>query len=265
MKKEVFRTLFHRGFAISTKFQPYIQAASIAPLNRGESRKISLIIGGQICPATMYNQQSPQSHSDILQIRYTDNSKAAQQMRALFPASFNFFESAYAPDINGLRLPDEMREYFILQSTVQPDVFEVIAITQYDLSEIETEIENVSESDFENMIDGNAGYKTSKTMGKFRSINKSIGESLKKIYDYRCQITGEKIGDKYSALVVEAHHIEPFTTSLNNNADNIIILSPTFHRIIHKESPTFVRNNLEFVFPNGVKEKVRLDYHLRAK
>ena len=38
-------------------------------------------------------------------------------------------------------------------------------------------------------------------------------------------MTGEKIGNEYNALVVEAHHIIPFTESLNNDTSNIIILS----------------------------------------
>lgn len=34
-------------------------------------------------------------------------------------------------------------------------------------------------------------------------------------------MTGEKIGDRYAVEVVEAHHIKPFTESLNNDTANI--------------------------------------------
>ena len=52
------------------------------------------------------------------------------------------------------------------------------------------------------------------------------------------------------------------TISMNNDTDNIIILSPSFHRIIHKAKPVFDYENLSFVFPNGVVEKVKLNKHL---
>jgi predicted restriction endonuclease len=82
------------------------------------------------------------------------------------------------------------------------------------------------------------------------------------LYDYRCQMTGEKVGESYSAMVVEAHHIIPFIESLNNDTTNIIILSPSYHRIIHKVKPTFDRKQLAFCFPNGLVEKVKLNKHL---
>lgn len=100
-------------------------------------------------------------------------------------------------------------------------------------------------------------------MTKVRRLDQSISESLKLLYDNRCQITGEKIGEEYGQEVIEAHHIEFFTTSLNNNSDNIIILSPNFHRIIHNNLPVFDRVHLEFQFQNGVVEKIKLDRHLK--
>ena len=76
-------------------------------------------------------------------------------------------------------------------------------------------------------------------------------------------MTGEKVGDEYNALVVEAHHIIPFTESMNNDTSNIIILSPTYHRIIHKAKPHSAHKALAFEFPNGLVEKVTIDKHLR--
>ena len=77
-------------------------------------------------------------------------------------------------------------------------------------------------------------------------------------------MTGEKVGDEYNALVVEAHHIIPFTESMNNDTSNIIILSPSYHRIIHKAHPSWDSKNLEFIFPNGLIEKVKVDNSIFA-
>lgn len=84
------------------------------------------------------------------------------------------------------------------------------------------------------------------------------------LYDYRCQMTGEKVGEPYDTLVVEAHHIIPFTESMNNDTSNIIIISPSYHRIIHKANPVFDRPTLSFHFSNGLVEKIKVDKHLKV-
>lgn len=99
---------------------------------------------------------------------------------------------------------------------------------------------------------------------KIRHIDRSIGDSLKRLYDYRCQMTGEKVGEPYDAFVVEAHHIIPFTESMNNDTSNIIIISPSYHRIIHKAKPVFDRPTLSFHFPNGLVEKIKVNKHLKV-
>ena len=123
----------------------------------------------------------------------------------------------------------------------------------------------MSELDFETFEPRevkSAGIKQVTRLQKVRQLDRSIGDSLKLLYDYRCQMTGEKVGDEHNALVVEAHHIIPFTESMNNDTSNIIILSPSYHRIIHKAKPVFDRPSLSFHFPNGLVERVKIDKHL---
>jgi len=62
--------------------------------------------------------------------------------------------------------------------------------------------------------------------------------------------------------VVEAHHIDYFTRSQNNDSTNIIIISPNYHRIIHKAKPEWDSKTLSFTFPNGLVEKVNINFHL---
>lgn len=79
----------------------------------------------------------------------------------------------------------------------------------------------MSKLDFETFtprFDPNAGIKERTAIQRIRQLDRSIGDSLKLLYDYRCQMTGEKVGDEYNALVVEAHHIIPFTESMNNES-----------------------------------------------
>ena len=74
----------------------------------------------------------------------------------------------------------------------------------------------------------------------------------------------EKIGDEYGDSVVEAHHIDYFTQSQNNDSTNIIIISPNYHRIIHRNNPHFNRNKFQFEFDNGETLKLKLFEHLKG-
>ena len=99
---------------------------------------------------------------------------------------------------------------------------------------------------------------------KYRKIDRSIIRMLKVFYDYRDEISGEKIGEQYGDSVVEAHHIDYFTTSQNNDSTNIIIISPNYHRIIHKNNPFFNRKKFQFEFANGEVLKLKLYEHLKV-
>ena len=124
----------------------------------------------------------------------------------------------------------------------------------------------MSELDFENAFeareDANAGIREISGIRRIRQLDRSIGDSLKRLYDFRCQMTGERIGSEYDVLVVEAHHIVPFTLSMNNDTSNIIIVSPDYHRIIHKAKPVWDCKKLSFKFPNGLQERVKVNKHL---
>lgn len=148
-----------------------------------------------------------------------------------------------------------------------PNVFVADCITAAVKAEVKTDVSTMSElyfETFEPREDKNASIKQVTRLQKIRHIDRSIGDSLKLLYDYRCQMTGEKVGEPYDALVVEAHHIIPFTESMNNDTSNIIIISPSYHRIIHKAKPVFDRPTLSFHFPNGLVEKIKVNKHLKV-
>ena len=91
----------------------------------------------------------------------------------------------------------------------------------------------------------------------FRAWDESIlthGQSK----DVRIMIDGE-----YGDSVVEAHHIDYFTRSQNNDSTNIIIISPNYHRIIHKNNPKFNRKKFQFEFANGEVLRLKLYEHLK--
>lgn len=85
---------------------------------------------------------------------------------------------------------------------------------------------------------------------------------MKLLYNYRCQICRKNIGEEYESQIVEAHHIDYFVHSLNNDSDNQLIVCPNHHSIIHDVNPVFDRKRLIYLFPNGVQEGLVLNQHL---
>ena len=54
------------------------------------------------------------------------------------------------------------------------------------------------------------------------------------------------------------------TRSQNNESTNIIIISPNYHRIIHKNNPHFNRKKFQLEFENGEVLKLKLYEHLKT-
>lgn len=123
----------------------------------------------------------------------------------------------------------------------------------------------ISESELElivNAKDPDATIRVKTSEGKVRAYKTSIIKQLKKLYGGCCQICGKKPFVEFGVDICEAHHIEYFSESQNNDSSNLIILCPDHHRLIHKLNPVFDAEKGEFDYGNGKKEKIKLDYHL---
>ena len=85
---------------------------------------------------------------------------------------------------------------------------------------------------------------------------------MKKLYQYRCQICGATATVMYGVDVSEAHHIDFFTKSANNNPGNIIILCPDHHRIVHKAKAVFNFDMHQFEYENAKVDTLMYNLHL---
>lgn len=132
-------------------------------------------------------------------------------------------------------------------------------------SEIQMLRNRFDESEIEDIInykDDRADNRIHNAVIKERILNRQIITSLKQLYRNRCQICGRTTMDKYGVSIVEAHHIDPFSTSLNNDAINIMILCPNHHRLVHAAKATFDVETLTLHYANGYVEALNLNYHL---
>lgn len=273
-QKQIDRSTLRQGFQIPVEYHYLLKMISGGRPGHGESRNIKVIIDGVEYDAQLKNQGFDRNkyggHAEVVQIRYNEGSDLVKCLREVFSSTWNYVENIknLPENINRkftIRIPEEHREFLALSTTDLPNVFVADCMTTTIKAEIKNEISKQSELDFETLEfseDKNASIKEITRIQKVRLLDRSIGDSLKQMYNYRCQMSGEQIGEPYGAMVVEAHHIIPFTESMNNDTSNIIILSPNYHRIIHRAKPEYDRQKLAFIFPNGLIDKVKLNKYL---
>lgn len=272
-RKEVDWSLLHEGLTIPVRLQVTFRNL-LKDYERGVGRKVTLLVDGQPFEAMLINQNFDREkyarHADMVQIRFTAKSGLPQKLRQLFPASYAYLKKEREQvRKRKVRLPDDSREYFVLYTTARPEVFVVEAITQSELHEANTMLAGLSEEEFERYgdfarRDESASIVTRPQMAKVRKLDRSIGEDLKTLYDFRCQICGENFGKPYGQRIVEVHYIIQFVFSMNNDYDNLMVICPNHHTAIHKTDPIFDRQSLTLSYPNGYHEVLKLDRHFKA-
>lgn len=273
-KKTVDWSLLTEGVAIPLENQVVFGRNMGRFLKMGESRDITLFLNGKSYPAKINSLNLAEKHgrkNDMLQIRYVPNGELANALKIIFEKSYHFFVAKRAvrdpEDRSMIRLPEGSEEYLAIYTTEYEDTYVLETITVDAMDELykiaKSTPEVLMESSFNSDVkDDTAAIFESPLLTKVRKMNRKIGDNLKLLYDYRCQICGSRIGEEYSTHVVEAHHIDYFVTSLNNDAANQLIICPNHHGIIHNTNPTFDRKNKIYLYPNGFTERLKLNRHL---
>lgn len=273
-KKVVDWSLLTDGVAIPLENQVIFGRNMGRFLTRGESRDITLFLDGKSYKAKINSLNFAAKHyrkNDTLQIRYSPNGELASALKTIFAKSYQFLvakRTARDPnDRSIIKLPEEYEEYLAIYTTEYEDAYVLETITQDAIYELHNIVKNKPEVLMESRFnydvkDSGAAIFESPQLVKIRKMNRKIGDNLKLLYSYRCQICGREIGEEYSTHVVEAHHIDYFVTSLNNDADNQLIICPNHHGIIHNTNPTFDRKKKIYLYPNGFTEGLKINMHL---
>jgi len=266
-RKEVDWSALHYGVNIPVTFQDTLSFG----IKRGIDKNIHIIINSVSFEAKLTNINFDKvkypNHKDLLQIRYSTNSKLAQCLRNVFCMSFNLLsieKKRLTNKRNKISLPKENQEYIAIYNTSFCDTLLFDCITSSDISTSQDFARGYAEEEFERIISAVdvANIVGVEKIVKMRKLDRSIGENLKKLYEYKCQICGMPIGIEYGVSVSHIHHIEYFTRSLNNDAANIIVICPNHHSIIHSTNPEFDKVKKGFLYPNGYAELLALNLHL---
>ena len=273
-KKEVDWSLFNYGFAIPLEHQVVFRQIAGRFIQQGESMEVNLYLNGKSYKAKISNNRIDKkfgSHADIVQIRYMKNSDLAQALRGCFQRSFAYISKMKELQEKGSKkhipLPDEFKEYLAVYTTEYDDTYVLETIGALDMEVLRDTVSGQSERTMESQFnfdveDDSVVFREKEQIVKIRKLNKKIGDNLKRLYGYRCQICGRLIGEEYGSHVAEAHHIDYFVKILNNDASNQIIVCPNHHSIIHDVDPTFDRRRLMYIYSNGYEEPLVLNLHL---
>ncbi len=270
-KKEIDWSALNFGLNIPISLQMAFYEALSLRLRRGESQAIKLLLEGVAYPAMLSNlgfdSKKYPARKDIVHIWYTPTSPIAKKLREIFASSFSYLQVEKGRLTNKkkqLVVPADRREYMALYTTPFDDVLAIECITHEEIIEVKETLQGFGEVAVEQLLqaaDIPALIEQQKIV-KVRKLDRSIGESLKALYQHRCQICGQSVGKRYDATVVHTHHIEYFSVSLNNNANNIMVVCPNHHGIIHAAMPCFDRTKKVFTYSNGYVEGLKLNLHL---
>lgn len=273
-KKEVDWSLLVDGFTIPISNQVVFAKTMGKFLGRGEKKNINIILKGITYKARIVNvnfNKTKYKRKDIYQVRYSKGSDLANVLRNIFYKSHQYIleqrNLRLENDRGMIKVPSTEKEYLVLYTTVYEDTYIADVITADDSSFIRESMGSQDELVFENSInyrvtDPTADLVTNEKFVKIRKLDRAIGENLKMLYNYRCQICGKDIGSRYGQEIVEAHHIDYYVSSMNNDADNQLIVCPSHHRVIHSANPVFQRNNKIYKYENGLEEGLLINYHL---
>ena len=270
-KKEVDWSVLNYGINIPVSFQDVFYTNMKFRLKRGESKKIKLIFEQGEYPVMLinqaFNERKYPNHRNILQMRYTPKSEIAKTLRTIFNSSCEYLYKEKALLINKRKqiiVPENIKEYIAVYATPIDDTFLIECITNDEIIEAKKSLQKFTEFEIEQLMTATDSSSIISKIGviKIRKLDNSIADALKTAYKYKCQICGLNIGELYDVSIIHAHHIEYFSVSLNNNADNIMIICPNHHSIIHNTNPIFDRKQKVYIYPNGYREGLALNKHL---
>ena len=272
-KKEIDWSTLMEGFTLPLDNQVIFLRNMENFLQRGQSKIIHFFMNGKTYDAKIVNVNNSveKRKKDAYQIRYPRNGELSQVLQQYFFKSMSYIkmirESRDPKDRSYIKLPDGLKEYLAIYTTEYEDTFLLEPIAQDDFQVMKKAIQGMRERTVENEIeyemeDKSSGIEKRLQIVKIRKLNRKIGENLKLLYGYRCQICGQVIGEKYGSHIAEAHHIDYFVNSLNNDANNQMIVCPNHHSVIHDANPVFDRRWMVYRFDNGVEETIRINKHL---
>ncbi len=94
--------------------------------------------------------------------------------------------------------------------------------------------------------------------------NRALVGQLHKLYNGRCQLCGFDPELLYGVRASSSHHIIYLSRGGNDAIENLLLVCPNHHEIIHATKAVFDFKSLCYIFPNTRTEPLVLNHHLNA-
>jgi 5-methylcytosine-specific restriction enzyme A len=260
-------SILHQGVTIPVRVHQILIDSIGKPLEHGKQQIVKIRIEGKTYEAKLDNigfDQNQYNRTDLLRFRWSGN--ILKDLRRIFNASYLEFASYKSnKNISGISKPISNESiafsYNFIDHVIDTECIssDDLLMTKEIVSSLPEEIFEFQQNYFQADLNSSLVYKEADI--KVRRIDRSIINYLKNLYDYHCQICGTYF-DKYNVRFIEAHHIVPFVQTMNNDTDNIMIVCPNHHRIIHSAKPEFFPREEYLIYPNGFREQLTLNNHL---
>jgi 5-methylcytosine-specific restriction endonuclease McrA len=95
--------------------------------------------------------------------------------------------------------------------------------------------------------------------------NRQLVDELNRFYAGRCQLCGFDSPTVYSVESAESHHIWYRSRGGSDTMENLALLCPNHHTVVHATDATFDYAKLHFIFPNGRVEPFCMNRHLKPR
>jgi hypothetical protein len=111
---------------------------------------------------------------------------------------------------------------------------------------------------------GVSDEKKAELLGSY-SRNRQLVADLNEFYAGRCQLCGFDSPSVYSVESAEAHHVIYRSRGGPDEMENLVLLCPTHHTVVHRADATFDYARLHFIFSNGRVEPLGINKHLKSR
>lgn len=131
-RKQVDYSIFNYGSQIPISYIKALDVANGHHIERGSSKKITLIFGGQNYEATLINVKQRETVRDCYQLRYDVNRKLREEIRHVFSHSASYIEKKLqergeTETKHRIIVPEDQAEYIEFHATGTPFVYEMLA------------------------------------------------------------------------------------------------------------------------------------------
>jgi 5-methylcytosine-specific restriction enzyme A len=109
---------------------------------------------------------------------------------------------------------------------------------------------------------GAAAQRSAYLYGPRVSRRRAWTGELRERYADRCQLCGWSATVQYSQPTCESHHMQWISRGGADSLDNIVLLCPNHHRVVHRADAVFDYRDLAFVFSENHREPLREPGHL---